>query len=202
MSHVRHCCLTIEELSWHDRNDVLAAAQRVLNADPAASTSAVAEAAGISRATLHRHFDSRESLLVELGTRSLDQWEQRLDDVDVEALAAAGDPVRLREALETLVLGYVDDSDGYGFALTDQVILANAALEERTQVLADREAVLFAAAQARRRAPHRPARALVRPRDLRPARRWRARPCASATSLAATSGHLVLSSLLAGVDAS
>ena len=131
-----------------DRNDVLAAAQRVLNADPAASTSAVAEAAGISRATLHRHFDTREALLVELGTRSLDQWEQRLDDVDVEGLAAAGDADRLRAALETLVLGYVDDSDGYGFALTDQVILANAALEERTQVLAEREAVLCAAAQA------------------------------------------------------
>ena len=94
-----------------DRNDVLAAAQRVLNADPAASTSAVAEAAGISRATLHRHFDTREALLVELGTRSLDQWEQRLDDVDVEGLAAAGDADRLRAALETLVLGYVDDSD-------------------------------------------------------------------------------------------
>ena len=83
-----------------DRNDVLAAAQRVLNADPAASTSAVAEAAGISRATLHRHFDTREALLVELGTRSLDQWEQRLDDVDVEGLAAAGDADRLRAALE------------------------------------------------------------------------------------------------------
>jgi AcrR family transcriptional regulator len=131
-----------------DRNDVLAAAQRVLNADPAASTSAVAEAAGISRATLHRHFESRESLLVELGTRSLDQWEQRLDDVGVEALAAAGDPDRLREALETLVLGYVDDSDAFGFALTDHVILANAALEERTQHLAGREAVLISAAQA------------------------------------------------------
>src|SRR5687768_11714236 len=131
-----------------DRNDVLAAAQRVLNADPTASTSAVAEAAGISRATLHRHFESRESLLVELGTRSLDRWEQRLDDAEVEALAAEGDPARLRDALETLVLGYVDDSDAFGFALTDQVILANAALEERTQDLAAREAVLVAAAQA------------------------------------------------------
>ncbi|NYE36149.1 AcrR family transcriptional regulator [Nocardioides cavernae] len=130
-----------------DRDDVLTAAQRALNADPAASMTAVAEAAGISRATLHRHVDSREALLVELGTRSLDQWEQRLDDVDVEALAASDDADRIRAALEELVLGYVDDSDVFGFALTDQVILANAALEARTQVLADREAVLFAAAQ-------------------------------------------------------
>jgi AcrR family transcriptional regulator len=131
-----------------DRNDVLAAAQRVFNTDPAASMSTVAAAVGISRATLHRHYESREALLVELGTRSLDQWEQRLDDVDVERLASEADPVRLRQALENLVLGYVDDSDAFGFALTDHVILANAALEERTQVLADREAVLVAAAQA------------------------------------------------------
>ncbi|GAA1910402.1 TetR/AcrR family transcriptional regulator [Nocardioides hwasunensis] len=130
-----------------DRTGVLEAAQRALNTDPAASMTAVAEAAGISRATVHRHFDSREALLVELGTRSLDQWEQRLDDVGVEALAAAPDAVAIRAALETLVLGYVDDSDGFGFALTDHVILASAALERRTQVLADREAVLFAAAQ-------------------------------------------------------
>ena len=131
-----------------DRNDVLAAAQRVLNADPAASTSAVAEAAGISRATLHRHFDTREALLVELGTRSLDQWEQRLDDVDVEGLAAAGDADRLRAALETLVLGYVDDSAGLGGARTDQYIRPTAARAARTPVRAARDAVLFAAAQA------------------------------------------------------
>lgn len=130
-----------------DRTDVLTAAQRALNADPAASMAAVAAAAGISRATLHRHFDSREALLIELGTRSLDQWEQRLDQVDVESLASAPEAVRIRAALEVLVLGYVDDSDGFGFALTDQVILASAALEQRTQVLADREAALFAAAQ-------------------------------------------------------
>lgn len=131
-----------------DRTDVLTAAQRVLNAEPTASMAAVAEAAGLSRATLHRHFDSREALLVELGTRSLDQWAQRLDVVGVEGVAGSGDASRIRAALEELVLGYVEDSDAYGFALTDHVILANAELEARTQVLADREAVLFGAAQA------------------------------------------------------
>ena len=50
------------------------------------------------------------------------------------------------------MLAYVDDSDAFGFALTDHVILANAALEERTQVLAAREAVLVAAARSRRAA--------------------------------------------------
>ena len=131
-----------------DRNDVLGAAQRLLNSDPGASMSTIAEAAGVSRATLHRHFDSREALLVELGTRSLDQWEQRLDDADAEGVAASGDADRIRTAIQSLVLGYVDDADDHGFALTDHVILANAAITERTQRLADREGVLLAAAQA------------------------------------------------------
>ena len=130
-----------------NRDDVLGAAQRMLNADPAASMAGIAEAVGISRATMHRHFESREALLVELGTRSLDQWERRLDDAAVEEVAATGDRAALRAVLETLVLGYVDDADDHGFALTDHVILANAALVERTQQLADRESVLFAAAQ-------------------------------------------------------
>ena len=131
-----------------DRNDVLGAAQRLLNSDPGASMSTIAEAAGVSRATLHRHFDSREALLVELGTRSLDQWEQRLDDADAEGVAASGDADRIRTAIQSLVLGYVDDSDDHAFALTDHVILANAAIIERTQRLAHREGVLLAAAQA------------------------------------------------------
>ena len=131
-----------------DRNDVLGAAQRVLNRDPGASMSVIAEAAGVSRATLHRHVDSRDALLVELGTRSLDQWERRLDAAAVEDVAATGDATAIRSVLEALVVGYVDDADDHGFALTDHVILANAALVERTQVLADREGVLFAAAQA------------------------------------------------------
>ena len=130
------------------RAEVLGAAQRLLNVDPGATMAHVAEAAGVSRATLHRHFDSREALLVELGTRSLGQWEQRLDDADAEGVAASADPERIRAALEALVLGYVEDSYDHAFALTDHVILANAAIIERTQHLADREGVLLAAAQA------------------------------------------------------
>ncbi|UFN43232.1 TetR/AcrR family transcriptional regulator [Nocardioides okcheonensis] len=130
-----------------NRDDVLGAAQRLLNGDPGASMSTIAEAASVSRATLHRHFESREALLLELGTRSLDQWERRLDDADVEGSAASADAATIRATLEALVAGYVDDSDDHAFALTDHVILGNAALAERTQRLADRETVLFAAAQ-------------------------------------------------------
>ncbi|QWC85741.1 TetR/AcrR family transcriptional regulator [Nocardioidaceae bacterium] len=130
------------------RDDVLSACLQALNRDATASMADLASAAGISRATLHRHVDSRDALLVELGTRSLDRWEQRLDTVGVEQVAASGDADTVVAALESLVLAYVEDADDYGFALTDQVILANADLERRTQHLADRETALFRAAQA------------------------------------------------------
>jgi AcrR family transcriptional regulator len=129
------------------RDDILGAAQRLLNVDAGASMTAIAEAAGVGRATLHRHFTTREALLTELGTRSLDRWEGRLDDGDLEAVAASGDAARIRSLLDALVLGYVEDSDDFGFALTDHVILADEALVERTERLADRETVLWAAGQ-------------------------------------------------------
>ena len=130
------------------REQILSAAQRSLNVDPSASMTVVAESAGVSRATVHRHFESRESLLVELGTRSLDRWAGRMDEVDLESLAATGDAAGIRAGLESLVRGYVDDAHDFGFALTDTVILVNEALNERTERLAEREATLFAAAQA------------------------------------------------------
>jgi AcrR family transcriptional regulator len=129
------------------RDEVLGAAQRALNLDAAAPMAAIAEAAGVSRATLHRHVDSRDALLVELGTRSVDRWESRMDAADLEAVAASGEADRIRAVVEGLVRGYVEDSDDFGFALTDHVILANADLIARTEALADREATLWAAAQ-------------------------------------------------------
>lgn len=181
------------------RDVTLGAAQRLLNVDPTASMADIAEASGVSRATLHRHVESREALLVELGTRSLDRWQSRLDDADVERIASSGDPAGIRATIEALVLGYVEDSDDFGFALTDHVILANEALEQRTSELADREAALFAAAQ----------RAGVLRDDLPP--RWighvvygvlvAAREAIRVGDVARREvGHLVTSSLLVGVS--
>lgn len=130
------------------REHVLVVAQQQLNLDAGASMAALATAAGVSRATMHRHFDSRDALLVELGTRSLDRWEQRMDGVGLERVVTTADPDEVVAVLRELVLGYVADSDDFGFALTDHVILANDELVERTERLADREATLFAAAQA------------------------------------------------------
>jgi AcrR family transcriptional regulator len=69
------------------RAAVLDAAVEVLVADPSASLSEVAEAAGIGRTTLHKHFATRDDLLRAVAHRSIDRWEQ----VMAAAIAASAD---------------------------------------------------------------------------------------------------------------
>lgn len=130
-----------------DRDDILAVAQRRLNAHPTSSMAEIAEAAGIGRATLHRHFASREDLLTEIGSRSLDRLEQRLDTADVEAVAAGGDPELIRSTIVTLLEQYNDDSDDFGFALTDHFVATEPGLVARLDRLYEREVALHAAGQ-------------------------------------------------------
>jgi AcrR family transcriptional regulator len=56
-------------------------AVEVLVADPGASLAEVAEAAGISRTTLHKHFATREDLVRAVGLRAIGRWEQAVDEV-------------------------------------------------------------------------------------------------------------------------
>ena len=57
-------------------------AVQVLVADPGASLAEVAEAAGISRTTLHKHFATRDDLVRAVSMRAIDLWEQAVDAVD------------------------------------------------------------------------------------------------------------------------
>lgn len=130
------------------RDEVLAAAQRHLNVDPRASMAVLAAAAGVGRATLHRHFASRDDLLHELGTRSLDRWEQSLDAADARGAAASGDATRIESCLSDLMGRYLADSDDFGFALTDGYLTSAPDLLDRSDRLAEREVELLAAGQA------------------------------------------------------
>ncbi len=82
------------------RRDTAAAlldtAVEVLVADPSASLAEVADAAGIGRTTLHKHYATRDDLLRAVGHRSIDRWEQL-----VTAASAIGGLTALAEAMIT-----------------------------------------------------------------------------------------------------
>ena len=102
----------------------------------------------MSRATLHRHFDSRESLITEMAERSLDRWEQTQADAGLEAAAASGDEARIAAALRRMLHAYVRDADDFGFLLKDEFSLTVPHLEARSHALVEREVAFYGAAQA------------------------------------------------------
>ncbi len=129
------------------RDSILAAAQRCLNADARASMADLAAAAGVGRATLHRHFSTRDELLHELGTRSLDRWQQSMQQAGVAEAVASGDAGRIEACLRDVLSRYLADFDDFGFTLTDPYLRSAPDLMERTEQLAERETELFSAGQ-------------------------------------------------------
>ncbi|GAA4092165.1 TetR/AcrR family transcriptional regulator [Nocardioides kongjuensis] len=130
------------------RDTVLAAAQRLLTTDPTASMAQIATAAGVGRATVHRHFASREDLLHEIGRRSLDRWAATLVEAEVTDVIASADPERIRACIEEILGRFVIDAHELGIALTDPTVLNAADLHERATALFADEVALYAAAQA------------------------------------------------------
>lgn len=130
------------------RDTVLAAGQRLLTTDPTASMAQIAAAAGVGRATVHRHFASREDLLREIGLRSLDRWEEGMAVAGVAEAVGSADAVRIRACLDELLHQYVVDAEDFGIALTDPTVLNDPALKARADVLFGEEVGLYAAAQA------------------------------------------------------
>jgi AcrR family transcriptional regulator len=126
---------------------ILAGATRRLNQNPAASMADLAQAIGISRATLHRHFATRDELLHRLGLRAIGDWEQGYREVGVAEATASGDPEVLAGTLRRLVERYVATIDEYGFALTDDVVAGNDDVREWIERLEEQGVEFIAAAQ-------------------------------------------------------
>lgn len=85
---------------------ILEAARTVLAADPSASMGTIAAAAGVHRATVHRHFPAREDLLVTLHERALQECLAA-----VTAARAAGGP--LGEVLRRTTVAFLEIGDRY-----------------------------------------------------------------------------------------
>ncbi|MBD3931620.1 TetR/AcrR family transcriptional regulator [Streptomyces chumphonensis] len=78
------------------REQILKAAAELLSRRATASMDEIARSAGISRATLHRHFAGREALVAALGELGIRQIEEGLDAARIDE----GDPA---EALRRLI---------------------------------------------------------------------------------------------------
>jgi AcrR family transcriptional regulator len=127
------------------REQIVDAAIRHLNASPTASMAQIAEAAGISRATLHRHFSSRDDLVSELGWRALSRWEHAQDEAGIVEAAASTDARHLRDTLVALLVSEVAVAEEHGFALTAETM--DERLLARLQELEERELRLVEACQ-------------------------------------------------------
>ncbi|MEU4213270.1 helix-turn-helix domain-containing protein [Streptomyces sp. NPDC026206] len=73
-----------------DRERVLRAAAALLTRKSTASLDEIAKAAGISRATLHRHFAGRDALVRALEQLGIEQFERALDEARTDEGDAAG----------------------------------------------------------------------------------------------------------------
>jgi TetR/AcrR family transcriptional regulator, mexCD-oprJ operon repressor len=89
-----------------NRDAILEAAIGVLAAEPEAGVAEVAAAAGVGRATVYRHFASREELIEALRLHAGEEARRRFDEVRVDE----GDPVA---ALERMVAAMLALGDRY-----------------------------------------------------------------------------------------
>lgn len=88
MSHMGYPCLMAV-----DRDHVLRSAAALLTRKSTATMDEVARAAGISRATLHRHFAGRDALVRALESLGIAECEARLDEARLDE-GPAGEAVR------------------------------------------------------------------------------------------------------------
>lgn len=91
-----------------DHEQVLRDAAALLSRRATASMDDIARAAGISRATLHRHFPGRDALVRALGALGIQQVEEALDAARTEE----GDPV---DAVRRLIDEAIPVSGFLGF---------------------------------------------------------------------------------------
>ena len=95
------------------REAIVDAAIDALARNPGASLSAIAERAGVGRATLHRHFSSRADLLTAI-TR------QCMDEVDAVVDEAIGDARSARDRLSRMLEALIPLGDRYHFLASER----------------------------------------------------------------------------------
>jgi AcrR family transcriptional regulator len=121
------------------RPPLLDVAAEVLVADPAASLAEVAEAAGIGRTTLHKHYATRDDLLRAVGHRAVDLWQQALAEV------ADGPDGGLRALARSMVVV----GSQLGFLWRTPALHRDHALKERSDAMQEATLAVLRRAQDR-----------------------------------------------------
>ncbi len=119
-----------------DREQVLREAAALLTRKATASMDEIARAAGVSRATLHRHFPGRDALVRALGALGVEQLEERLDAARVEE----GDPV---EAVRRLIEEAMPVSGFLAFLYGENQLYEVAEIDEGWARIDERVSALF-----------------------------------------------------------
>lgn len=137
MSHSGYGCL----MSVH-REQVLRTAAALLSRKATATMDEVARAAGIGRATLHRHFAGRDALVRALEELGIQEFEAALD-------AARLDEGSAEEALRRLVAGVEPVAGLLSFLVTENQLFEGDQVNEGWARLDARVAALFRRGQER-----------------------------------------------------
>ncbi len=105
---------------------LLDAASRALALDPSAGMGAVAQAAGISRATLHRRYPTRSCLEEAIVERAMARLTAITEDIEARGLLG-------RAALEALVPVAFPVAESLAFLITSPTAATDAALLDRAE---------------------------------------------------------------------
>lgn len=95
-----------------NREAILDAAARVLGADPDAGVDDIAAAAGVNRATLYRHFGSRDDVVAALRDEAAEQGREFVQQA-VDGLMGDGRDRHLLEILDDVVWASIQDATRY-----------------------------------------------------------------------------------------
>ena len=105
---MRHICLMTKSLRLSSRDAIIEAAFSVFSKNPSAALSDVAERAGVGRATLHRHFASRDDLMRALAIIASKEMEDAVE-------TACADATSYSEVARLALQALIPLGDRHGF---------------------------------------------------------------------------------------